>query len=69
MKQARWEECSEISIASQILHLHEIEANLLNFPVDPGDVLGAAKIAVAISFLRQARETLSQTRSDANPNA
>jgi hypothetical protein len=68
MKLARWEECSQISIGSQVLDLKEIEANLLDFPVSPGDVLGAAKIAVAVSFIRQARETLSQTRSDANPN-
>jgi hypothetical protein len=68
MKQARWEECAESSITAQIRDLRQIEANLLELPVFSDDVLGAATIAVAVSFVRQARETLSPTRSDANPN-
>jgi hypothetical protein len=64
MKCARWELCSEASIASQVFDLQEVEANLSDLQLNPVDPDVAGKIVVAISFIRQAIYALAETKSE-----
>lgn len=61
MKCARWEPCSQTSIASQVFDLQEVEANLSDLQLNPVDSDAASKIVVAISFIRQAIYALAET--------
>ena len=66
MKCARWEPCSETSIASQVFNLQEVEANLSDLQLNPVEPDVAAKIVVAVSFIRQAIYALAQTNSESH---
>jgi hypothetical protein len=69
MKCARWESCSDTSIASQVFNLQEVEANLSDLqrnPVNP-DITG--KIVVAVSFIRQAIYALAETKPESTSQA
>jgi hypothetical protein len=60
MKCAKWEECSEVSISSEIFNLQEVKTNLRDLGALPGENLTTAGIALALSFVDQAIEQLSQ---------
>jgi hypothetical protein len=62
MKCARWELCSEASIASQVFNLQEVEANLSDLQRNPGHPDVAGKIVVAVSFIRQAIHALAEIK-------
>jgi hypothetical protein len=63
MKCAQWKPCSEISIASEILNLQEVGANLMEFPASPTEMVTAGRVSLALSFIQQAMDALSQARS------
>ena len=66
MKCAQWNQCSEVSIRSELINLQEVEANLrdlLSFPLH-GEAPTAGGVAVALSFIRLASQALLQPNSN-----
>ncbi len=69
MKCARWEPCSDTSVASQVFNLQEVEANLSDLQRNPVDPDIAGKIVVAVSFIRQAIYALAETKPESTSQA
>lgn len=62
MKCAKWEECAEVSIRSEIVNLKEVEANLRDL-----HLLTGSSVIIALSFVQQAIQQLSQIDPQADP--
>ena len=60
MKCAKWEQCSEVSIRSEISNLQEVEMNLGDLRVLHGKDSTTDSVILALSFVHQAIEQLLQ---------
>lgn len=66
MKCAEWEKCSEVSFTSEMLNLKEVEGNLQELQRLTGKIDAEGAVTIALSFVHQAIQALSEMDGDAD---